>query len=168
MVEVQKRKRSMEQNEAEALLKRAKLRALHLLEIMDRTEEQLRIKLKRDAYPDDIIETAIQYVKSFGYIGDASYAKRYIENKKNSKSKLEIKMALLQKGVSQEVVQNALEECYDAQDESVAIQRILEKKRFSKETATDLDKKKMCEYLLRKGFHYEDIRQVIQVSYQNA
>lgn len=158
----------MGQSETEVLVKRAKLRAMHLLEVMDRTEEQLRTRLKRDSYPDDIIEIAMQYVKSFGYINDENYAKRYVENKKTSKSKIEIKMALLQKGVPQEGVQNAIEECYEMEDESAAIQRILEKKRFSKETATDLEKQKMYGYLLRKGFHYEVVRQVIQVSSQNA
>jgi len=154
--------------ETEELVKRAKLRAMHFLEVMDRTEEQLRTKLKRDSYPDDIIEIAMEYVKSFGYINDEKYAKRFVENKMHSKSKMEIKMALLQKGVSQEIVKDALEVCYEEDSESAAIQRILDKKHFSKDAATDLEKKKMYGYLIRKGFHYEDIRQVIQVSHQNA
>lgn len=145
----------------EILEKRAKLRAMHLLECMDRTETELYAKLKRDLYPEDIIETAMQYVKSFGYIGDSVYAKRFVESRQNTKSKLEIKMSLLQKGVSKEIVSEVLETYYDGQDESVAIQRLLNKKRFSAETATEEEKRKMYGYLMRKGFSYEDIRRVI-------
>ena len=36
------------------------------------------------------------------------------------------------------------------------------------EQATGAEKAKICGYLLRKGFRYEDIRQVIQVSDWNA
>ena len=47
---------------SEIVLKRAKLRAMHLLTDMDRTESQLRTKLKQGLYPDDIIEQAMAYV----------------------------------------------------------------------------------------------------------
>lgn len=152
----------------EVLVKRVKLRAMYLLNQMDRTEEQLRTKLKKDLYTDDLIAIAMAYVKSFGYIGDYNYAKRFVETKSNSKSKAEIKMLLLQKGVSKEIIEEALESYYSDTNEGVAIQRILEKKRFSAENSTDLEKKKMIEYLMRKGFHYDEIRQVIQVSLWNA
>ena len=64
----------------EILEKRAKLKAMHLLERMDRTEAELYTKLKRDLYPEDIIEIAMRYVKSFGYLGDVGYAKRFVES----------------------------------------------------------------------------------------
>lgn len=152
----------------EILEKRAKLRAMHLLEHMDRTEAQLRTKLKQDMYPDDIVEIAMQYVQSFGYINDRGYAKRFVESRQNSKSKLEIKMSLLQKGIAKEIVYEVLEEYFEGQDESAAIQKLLEKKRFSPEIATEEEKRKVYGYLLRKGFSYEDVRQVIQVSSWNA
>jgi len=158
----------VEKIKLEILTKRAKLRAMYLLNRMDRTEEQLRTRLKQDLYPEDIIENAIQYVKSFGYIGDMDYARRFVESRKSAKSRLEIKMSLLQKGVSKEIVENVLEEYYDERSEAAAIQKLVEKRGYSEESATDKEKKKMYEYLVRKGFRYEDIRQVIQVSSWNA
>ena len=50
------------------VIKRAKLRAMHLLSDMGRTESQLRTKLKQGGYAEDAVEAAIWYVKSFGYI----------------------------------------------------------------------------------------------------
>ena len=49
----------------EIVLKRAKLRAMHLLNDMGRTESQLRTKLLRNDYPPDIVEEAIAYVKDY-------------------------------------------------------------------------------------------------------
>lgn len=158
----------VEKIKEEVLLKRSRLRAMHLLEHMDRTEQQLRNKLKQDLYPEDIIDSAMQYVKSFGYIGDEGYARRYISSRQNAKSKKEITVELRQKGVSQEIIQEALQECYEERDELDAIHKLVEKKHFDAENATDKEKKKMYGYLLRKGFKYDDIRQVIQVSLWNA
>lgn len=152
----------------EVLTKRAKLRAMHLLEKMSRTEKQLYTKLKQDLYPEDIIEEAMQYVKSFGYIDDYKYAMHYIETKKNSKSMREIQAELGQRGIPREILFEALSQSKEEVDEMSAIQKLTEKKRFDPETATEKEKKRMQDYLLRKGFSYEDVRQVIQVSYQNA
>ncbi len=150
------------------LEKKAKLRAMRLLERMDRTETQLRQKLKNDQYPEDVIDAAIQYVASFGYINDGNYARRFVENRQQSKSKREIQAALIQKGVSRDIIAQALEEGYESVDESSAIQRLATKRRFDAQTATDAEKKKMQDYLLRKGFRYEDISKVLQVSLWNA
>ena len=140
----------------EVILKRAKLRALHLLNDMDRTETQLRTKLKQGLYTEDIVEQTIAYVKSFGYIGDASYARRYITSRQKSKSRKEIYAELCRKGIAKEEIDAAM------------VSALLRKKRFDPENATDKDRQKMYGYLARKGFSYEQIRQVIQVSDQNA
>ena len=92
----------VERIKKEVLVKRAKLRAMHILERADRTEAELASKLKQDLYPDEIIASAMQYVKSFGYIGDSNYARRFVESKQRTKSKREITMLLQQKGIASE------------------------------------------------------------------
>ena len=82
---------SYEKIRTEVILKRAKLRAMHLLNDMWRTEAQLREKLTRNEYPADIVEAAISYVKSFGYINDYEYARSFIESRKERKSRREIR-----------------------------------------------------------------------------
>lgn len=152
----------------EVILKRAKLRAMHLLNDMGRTEEQLRTKLKSGNYPEDIVEAAIAYVKSFGYINDAAYARNFVESRKDKKSKKEIFAKLCEKGVKSEDIEAAFEECYECDDAKAAIESILRKKRYNSETADRVETQKILGYLTRKGFQYEDIRQVIQVSEHHA
>ena len=152
----------------EVILKRAKLRALHLLNDMDRTETQLRTKLKQGFYTEDIIEQTIEYVKSFGYIGDASYARRYIQSRQKNKSKKEIYVELCKKGVAKEEIDSAMEECYENQGEEEAIRTLLRKKKYNPEQASEVETQKIYGYLARKGFSYDQIRQVIQVSDWNA
>ncbi len=50
-----------------------------------RTESQLRDKLKLGGYPSEITEAAIAYVKSFGYINDDAYIRNFIDSRKDKK-----------------------------------------------------------------------------------
>ena len=150
------------------VLKRAKLRAMHLLTDMGRTESQLRSKLALGGYPEDSVGEAVEYVKSFGYIDDMEYARSFIESRKDKKRRKELYAALSQKGVEKELIEQAFEECYGNEDSRAAIEAILQKKKYDPHTADHAQTQKILGYLVRKGFHYEDIRQVIQVSEWNA
>lgn len=151
-----------EQIKKEVVLKRAKLRAMHLLTDMARTESQLRDKLKKNMYPDDVITQAIDYVKSFGYINDDQYTENFIQSRMGTKSRKEIYALLLRKGLSSEQIDRAFEVCYERGGEQEAIRQLIRKKRVDILHASDEELHKLYGYLARKGFQYDDIRQVIQ------
>ena len=71
----------------DVLGKRATKRAMHLLEKQDRTEYQLREKLRQNEYPKEAVEQAIAYVKSYHYIDDLRYATTYISYQQKKKSR---------------------------------------------------------------------------------
>ncbi|WP_089984214.1 regulatory protein RecX [Clostridium sp. C105KSO13] len=152
----------------EVILKRAKARAMHLLEDMDRTEAGLREKLKRGLYPEAAIESAVQYVKSFHYIDDLRYAEQFIESRKSLKSRKEIYALLRGKGVAADKIDLAFEECYQDESEKAAIEQLIRKKRVNLSQPDPAEMQKLYGYLARKGFRYEDIRQVIQNHNDNA
>ena len=135
---------------------RAKKRALYLLERMDRTEYQLREKLRASDYPEEVIEEAIDYVKSFHYIDDERYAENFTRYRKENMSRQQIKQKLMSKGVSKDIISNALEEEYDV-DESIHIRNLLEKKHFSYQTSDEGEFRRVYNYLLRRGFRSSDI-----------
>ena len=136
--------------------KRAKKRALHLLEQMDRTEQQLREKLMRSEYPDRCIDDAIAYVKKFHYLDDERYAETFTRYKKEKMSRQQIKQKLMTKGVSRDIIDHVVEAEYDV-DESTHIRGLLEKKHFSYEDADEGEFRRVYSYLLRRGFRSNDI-----------
>lgn len=145
------------------ILKRAKARALHLLNDMGRTEAQLRTKLLQGGYPAEITEEAVAYVKSFGYVNDSEYARSFIEGRKNKKSQRELYAALCRKGISGEEAKQALDEYYGREDSKSAMEALLRKKKFEPDTADYIQKQKMAGYLMRKGFGYDEIRRVMDI-----
>lgn len=145
-------------------VKRAKLRAMHLLSDMGRTESQLRTKLLQGGYPQKIVDEAITYVKSFGYINDREYARNFVESRKEKKSRKEIYAALCQKGLDSELIEEALNECYAGEDSLQAIKALLRKKGYHPGNADLKENQKIIGYLVRKGFQYEDIRKVVNLT----
>ncbi|SFG61287.1 regulatory protein [Lachnospiraceae bacterium C7] len=136
--------------------KRATKRAMHLLEKMDRTEKQVRDKLKQNGYPDDCIQIAVDYLYKFHYLDDERYARNYINGHQNCKSKQKLFMDLMSKGIDRETIEFSLEEEYEA-DEDSQIRKLLEKKKFDYENADQKEFKRVYSFLLRRGFKSSDI-----------
>lgn len=146
----------------EILIRRARKRAMHLLERMDRTEAQLREKLRLGYYPEDVIEDAVAYVKSYHYVDDLRYAQNYVRARKEQKSQKKLQMELLAKGVPKQMAQQALEEEYQQENERQLILKWIEKKQYCAQEADMKEKRRMYQFLLRKGFQSDDILHVLE------
>jgi len=147
------------------LPKRVKLRAMKLLEKRAYTKETLRRKLVEGKYPSCFIEEALEYVSRFHYIDDAKYAEDYIHCYATKRSKKQIFLQLQQKGVSMEEIESAwlnYEKSNEPIDEIVQIKAIMCKKQFDIRTADYDTKRKMFQYLLRKGYDYNNIQNCMQ------
>lgn len=146
----------------EILTKRAKLRAMHLLQKMDRTRWELDRKLQESGYPRIVIERALSYVESFHYIDDKRYATMYMQNQKTKKGKARIKMELMRKGVSAELIAEIFAETEDETDTREIIRSLIEKKCSHREEVDEKEKRKLYGFLLRRGFSSSDILSVFR------
>ncbi len=143
------------------LLKRAKRRMLYLLGQMDRTEAQIRQKLQQGGYPEGIIEEAIAYAMDAHYLDDARYARNYVRSQQEKKSREQMRMSLYRKGIRRELAEQALESEYILEDEQELILKWVQKKNYPGETASLKEKRRICQFLMRKGFHMDDILHVL-------
>ena len=143
----------------EVIYKRARERALYIIERNEKTEYEIRQKLKDNKYPDEIIDRVIDMLNKYEFINDYSYAKRYIEYKKNSKSMTAIKNDLYKKHIPRDVLNSVLEEvCVDETD---LIINLLEKKYYKFDLNENLEKNKVINKLMYKGFKYNQIEEAI-------
>ena len=143
------------------LKNRATLRAMHILERTDKTEAQLRRKLEESEYPKEAVESAIAYVTSYGYLDDRRYAEHYIEWKKQGKGKARLKMELVQKGISREIIEEVLEST-DFGETREMIRQIILKKRKTDIPMNEKEKQRLYGFLMRKGFSSSDILAVMR------
>lgn len=145
------------------LPKRAKLRAMNLLQKRQYTGKQLADKLRDGFYTEDIIDQAIQYVSSYGYINDRQFALDYITYHEGSKTERRMIRDLRQKGISESDIKEAFAEWSElggSQDELEMIRALLEKKHYHAECDIK-EKQRIYAFLLRKGFSSENVNKVL-------
>ena len=144
------------------IYKKARLRAMHLLERADRTEKGLRQKLLA-SYPEKVAEEALAYVKSFGYVDDRRYAENFIRFRCQSKSRLQILQELQRKGVDRETALQAWEEvsAMEELDERGLLRSLVRKKYPPGSRLDEGQMRRLQGYLARRGFSWEDISAVL-------
>ncbi len=141
----------------EVLMKRGKERALYLLKDRDRTEAEIRKKLKEGFYPQQVIDRTMDFLKEYGFVDDLEFGRRYIEVYGNQRSRKRLEFDLQQKGLKQEQIRMLLETgevCEDSQ-----IQAFLRKKGYVPENTSPRERAKLIAALARKGFSYEAVYQ---------
>jgi len=145
---------------SEVLIPRAKKRAMHLLEKMDRTKADIRSKLRRNGYPDEAINAAIEYIESYNYLNDERYAYMYVRNYCNSRSRNRIMQDLYRKGVDKDTINDAIESEYTV-DEEELINMYIIKRGYDADNASMKDRDKMFRFLISKGFPLDEIQRLI-------
>ena len=151
----------------EVLPKRATLRCMNLLQSRAYTESKLRSKLKEGGYPQESIDSALAYVKSYHYVDDLQFAKDYIVNQAGKKSKRVLEQDLIARGVSRNEIEAAFAEAAekgDGPDELALARMWLAKKRYDPAQADFAEKRKAAAFLYRKGISAETVRKAMELA----
>lgn len=146
------------------LPRRAKLRCMNLLKSREYTRWQMEEKLRQGKYPPSVIEEAIAYVESFGYINDEAYARRYVETGMETKSRRRLEDDLRRRGIDRSCIEEAFCTVWEEdglQNEEAMIKELLRKKHFDAKQADLKEKRRIQVFLYRKGFSPDKIRKAM-------
>lgn len=146
---------------AECLVKRAKAKAMQLLMSKDRTEGELYDRLLLGGFPQEAVQTAIEYVRGYHYIDDKRYASYYVECMKGKKSAAVMRMELKRRKVPEEYIEEALSGI-DASSEYGVMWELLIKRAGEPHPLDDKEKNKLYGYLGRRGFKSSEIYRAIK------
>ncbi|MCR5624519.1 MAG: RecX family transcriptional regulator [Lachnospiraceae bacterium] len=139
--------------------RQAILRTLRYLNDSEKTEGQVRRKLKDNDFGPDAIETAIEYAKAFHYIDDYRYVENFAELNLKKKSKLKVKQALLYRLVDESIIDEVLGS--DEYDDNDALKKDALKLVSKYDEVTYQDKQKIMAKLYRKGYKSDAIIRVL-------
>lgn len=143
-------------------IKKAKLRALKLLEKRDYTEAGLRHKLICDQYDDETVDAAVEYVRSYGYVDDLRYACNYVRCSSSTRSRRDIAAKLREKGVASELIDEALEsDGADENEETELIKRLIYKKCPDPAGLDHKGRQKLYAYMYGKGFDIHRVEKIL-------
>ena len=139
---------------------RARERVLWYLDRSDRTEKELRDRLRRGEFSPEVTDAVLERLKEVGIVDDRRYAMHYAERLSEANiSRRESFAKMMAKGLDKDIINAALDSA-DA-DEGEQIKALLSKKYASKLSGED-GIKKVYAALLRKGFSYGAVRDALK------
>jgi regulatory protein len=145
---------------------KAKKIALRFVSYRPRSVYELQTHLQRKSYEEKIIDQVVEYLKGLDLLDDVAFANYWVEQRETfrPRSRFALGQELRQKGISREVIETALEEI----DDTAAARRAVEKRviRWAG-LPEDAFKEKVAGYLQRRGFTYEVIKEILEISWRD-
>ncbi len=145
--------------------KRAKQKAFSYLARRDHSEKELSDKLRGKGFREPIIIGLIEDLKQSQLINDGTFSRQFARNKIIQKSigRRELAFSLKQKGISKDILEATLEEVYSEYDEKeLALRLANQKLKTIKNIEPIKVKKRISDFLFRRGFNWEIVEQVFE------
>jgi len=145
----------------------AYLRALRFAGYRPRTEIEVQRKLNELGFSEEVIAETLQRLQDYGALGDEKFAQDWVENRSTfrPRSHRVMAMELRQKGVAEEFIQKALDEAVD--ENELAYQAALTRARRWANLDRAEFRERLSAYLMRRGFSYGTIADLVQKVWQD-
>ncbi len=142
--------RQLKQAEAS---EKAYQRALNFLSYRVRTESEIRRNLNKHDTPESVIEEVLERLRRNNLVDDLHFANTWVENRSEfrPRGRRALQSELRQKGVDQEVIEEALQ---NLNEEELAYQAAKKNARKYLRYEWPEFRKKLLGFLARRGFNY--------------
>lgn len=138
---------------------KAKTIALKLLGYRQRSEYELRERLKRKGFSPDIIEDTIRELKNSGLIDDREAARSFIRvGEQRFLGKRAIEELLFKRGIRPELIEEVIEDFDEIEGAERAAQKWLRRHRLDSRESEE----RLKNFLLRRGYSIDTANRVIE------
>ena len=146
--------------QADDARERAYQQAMLFLSYRARSEKEIRQNLSRHEIPEDVIEQTLEKLREGGLANDNQFAQAWVENRNTfrPRSRRALTMELRQKGLNDETVHSAVS---GVDEDALAYEAALKRVNRLKGLEWSEFRKKLSEYLARRGFPYSVIAPVV-------
>ena len=137
---------------------------LNQLNFMPRSRKELETALAKRHIEPDVAKSVLDRFEEIGMVDDAAYAELLIRSRCNTKrvSRSVLRQQLRQKGVNQEIIEEALLVVSDADELRMAIELVERKARAMSRLEPEVRKRRLFGLLARKGYNTSIALRVIQ------
>jgi len=136
---------------------RARQAALNLLSYRPRTKNELSRRLILKGYPEDMVDEVIAALTGSGLVDDEKFTKDWVADRLRSKPMGSVRIAweLRQKGIAQDVVQQALDSIDSETEYELALGLARKKlQRLGAEVSGE-ERHRLALFLRRRGFSWD-------------
>ncbi len=138
--------------------------SLKLLAISKRTVRQLYHKLVEKGFNSQAIQEAIESLQEKKLIDDEEFAKSYVSEKLATRptGRVQLEQVLKRKGIASDLVRKVVGEIDENYEFNAALKLAQDKAEFLRNLDSIHRKKKVYDFLKRKGFRFSVCRDVIK------
>jgi regulatory protein len=144
----------------------AKLTAERFLATRMRSEQEMRLRLKRDEIPDDVIERTIAAFRRVHLLDDTEFARVWVRDRLRlrPRSAAMLRRELRAKGVKDDIIAQVLKEAFEVTEERDVARELAESYR-RKHPGLDADvlMRRLAGFLQRKGYSPSLVYDVVKV-----
>jgi regulatory protein len=125
-----------------------------------RSEKEIRQNLLKHEIPEEVIEETLERLRQAGLANDNEFARMWVENRNTfrPRSKKALAIELRQKGLNDEAIQDSLS---GVDEEALAYEAGLKRATRFKDLEWSEFRKKLSEFLARRGFSYSVIAPIV-------
>lgn len=153
----------MNNNALEEQLKKAISYAFLLLKYRMRSQQELRGRLLRKKFPEDITEACLAFLRDKHFINDEDFARAWVESRiKKPLGLRRIRQELKIKGIKEEFIRQAEALLNDYNEEKVVL--ALARKRLNRSLHEPKEKirQRLYNYLVLRGFSPDTVLEVLR------
>lgn len=146
---------------------KAKDYAYRLLSYRQRSTKETKERLERKGFTPKTIRNAITYLSEIDYLNDENFARFWVRSKieTNPLSLALLRYQLRQKGIPSQIIEKVVSDFAGQYDEHEAARKLANSRRPRYKGLEPLKlKKRLYDYLRRRGFSHEVISQAINSS----
>lgn len=145
----------------------AKSKALHYLAHRARSEHEVRQKLARSGFSEGVAEQAVARMRELGYLDDAAYAEAYARGRfeRGGYGPRRVQNDLLRRGIDRRLIEQTVARVFSVRDDVVEAAReqaLRRWPRLAREEDPRKRRKKLHDFLLRRGFSHDTTRRVVE------
>ena len=144
-------------------LQEARDSANRLLGFRMRSIFEMKRRLKEKDFDQEEIDYTIQNLINKNFLNDEDFGRAFVKEKVQNKKigPRALKKEIFQHNLPTELMESLIQEVYDEYNPKALIELHLAKKRIKKKTLINKkDKKRLTDFLIRKGFYWDSIRDV--------
>ncbi|HAF62769.1 MAG TPA: hypothetical protein DCK95_10660 [Anaerolineaceae bacterium] len=150
------------QLQTEDSIEEAYQRGLRLLSFRARSEHEMRTRLMGYGCDEGVIEQVVARLTDKGYLNDQQFAADWVENRITfrPRGRKLLRMELQQKKLNEEQIESAFKDLPD--EVEIARQAAMKYSVKLKGLDEQTFKKRLYGFLVRRGFHYEDFKPIME------
>ena len=136
---------------------------LRLIKYRMRSRNELKTRLMQKGFSESVVTNALNWFEELKFIDDVEFAKSFANEKVRNKKigAMALKSEFFSHHLDEELVERVMNDVYKKMPEEDLIRQHLKKKRLSSlDSLSQKELKKITDFLKRKGFRWDSIRNI--------